>query len=294
MSKVICEREDLVAVADAVRSKTGTTEEMTLGEVTSGIYSISGGSVEVVQTTGNSTTSVMSQKAVTDAIDQLSEEIVDQQETVNSLTLGIASDGLIYLFVDGNPKGTGIPQGQSGDVFGYVDENNTIVLTGKLAEDTYFVKYEKEGGGTIDIGELELIPTPTYTNLAKPNDASWKVPYRINSSYAEKEETSYPALVTTNYIEVKKGDVIRVKNIDFKATSYISYSRIIQYNNGTGVNFLSPQSNDAEFVVGGNGVTTITVKNTSPWTATFTHIRLCGKLTGSSADVIITKNEEIV
>jgi hypothetical protein len=34
--------------------------------------------------------------------------------TANDLSLGIASDGLIYLFVDGSPVGTGIPQGQSG------------------------------------------------------------------------------------------------------------------------------------------------------------------------------------
>lgn len=31
MSKVICEREDLVAIADSVREKTGSTEQMALG-----------------------------------------------------------------------------------------------------------------------------------------------------------------------------------------------------------------------------------------------------------------------
>lgn len=91
-----------------------------------------------------------------ETVDRLSEEIDDQQEQVNSLTLGIASDGLIYLFKGGSPVGTGIPQGQSGDVFGYVDENNTIVLTGKLADGTYNIKYEMEDGSTLDIGELEL------------------------------------------------------------------------------------------------------------------------------------------
>lgn len=37
MSKVICEREDLVAIADAIRSKTGETNEMTLAEIKSKI-----------------------------------------------------------------------------------------------------------------------------------------------------------------------------------------------------------------------------------------------------------------
>ena len=41
MSKVICEREDLVNIADAVRAKTGTSSEMTLGQIATGIGGIS-------------------------------------------------------------------------------------------------------------------------------------------------------------------------------------------------------------------------------------------------------------
>lgn len=40
MSKVICEREDIVAIADAVRSKGNTTEAMTLGEIKTAVYNI--------------------------------------------------------------------------------------------------------------------------------------------------------------------------------------------------------------------------------------------------------------
>ena len=43
MSKVICEREDLVAVADAIRSKTGETAGMALNEMPKAIGGISGG-----------------------------------------------------------------------------------------------------------------------------------------------------------------------------------------------------------------------------------------------------------
>lgn len=39
---IITERSNIVAIADAVRSKTGETEELTLGEIISGINSISG------------------------------------------------------------------------------------------------------------------------------------------------------------------------------------------------------------------------------------------------------------
>lgn len=56
MSKVICEREDIVAIADAVRNKTGNSDEMTLGEIASGINGIEaggsgGGSVETCTVT---------------------------------------------------------------------------------------------------------------------------------------------------------------------------------------------------------------------------------------------------
>lgn len=90
------------------------------------------------------------------------------------LSLGTASDGLIYIFVDGAPVGTGIQQGQSGDVFGYVDENNTVVLTGNLADGTYSIKYETEDADgntkTVDIGDLVLDTNTYYTvtsNLTK-------------------------------------------------------------------------------------------------------------------------------
>ena len=45
MSKIICEKEELTAVADAIRAKTASTAAMSLGEMATNIASISGGSV---------------------------------------------------------------------------------------------------------------------------------------------------------------------------------------------------------------------------------------------------------
>lgn len=93
------------------------------------------------------------------------------------ISLGIASDGLIYIFVDGTPVGAGIPQGQSGDVFGYVDENNTIMLNGNLADGTYSLKYEMENGNVVNIGDMVLDSnvyysvTSTLTNCTINNSA---------------------------------------------------------------------------------------------------------------------------
>lgn len=48
-------------------------------------------------------------------------------------------------------------------VFGYVDENNNIIVSGKLASGTYSVKYEMEDGTTIDIGNLEFDSNVYYS-----------------------------------------------------------------------------------------------------------------------------------
>lgn len=135
--------------------------------------------VTLVQGIGTRTDAVMSQKAVMDAL--------------NGLSLGIASDGLIYIFVNGTPVGTGVSQGASGDVFGYVDENNTIVLTGNLADGTYSVKYEMESGTTVNIGNMVLDSTVYYTVTSNLTNCT-----NSNSTKSIAEGSSYSATITAN------------------------------------------------------------------------------------------------
>ena len=121
----------------------------------------------------------------------------DKAELINaikgSLTLGIASDGLIYIFVDGTPVGTGIPQDQSGDVFGYVDENNTIVLNGNLSDGTYTVKYEMENGDIVDIGNMVLDSTVYYSVASNLTNCSIN-----NSTKTAPQGSSFSATITAN------------------------------------------------------------------------------------------------
>lgn len=112
----------------------------------------------------------------------------------DKLSLGIASDGLIYLFVDGQPVGTGIPQGASGDVFGYVDENNTIVLSGALADGTYTVKYEMEDGSVLEIGDMVLGKVEVYYSVTSNLTAC----VSNNSVASVVEGGSYSATITAN------------------------------------------------------------------------------------------------
>jgi hypothetical protein len=48
-------------------------------------------------------------------------------------------------------------------VFGYVDKNNNIIVSGNLADGSYNVKYEMENGLTVDIGDLVLDTRTYYT-----------------------------------------------------------------------------------------------------------------------------------
>ena len=60
-------------------------------------------------------------------------------------------------------------------IFGYVDENNNIVIHAPLANGTYTAKYEMSDGSTVDIGELSLGDTisvkANLTNCFLESDA---------------------------------------------------------------------------------------------------------------------------
>ena len=88
---------------------------------------------------------------------------------------------------------------KEGGVVGYIDENNNIILSGNLAKDTYTIKYEMEDGSIINIGDLELVSAPTYTNLFDPSAATLK--QRISSSGSLKNTDADENWIS-DYIEV--------------------------------------------------------------------------------------------
>ena len=77
-------------------------------------------------------------------------------------------------------------------VFGRVDENNNIILTGNLTDETYTLKYEDAAGNLITIGTLNGEDVQTYVNRLKESIADdgslynggkgWKADTRLNSS----------------------------------------------------------------------------------------------------------------
>ena len=108
------------------------------------------------------------------------------------LSLGIASDGLVYLFVGGEPVGTGIPQGQSADVYGYIDENNHIVLEG-VKEGSYTFAFVKEDGSTIFGGAFERDDNTYYSVTSNLTNCTID-----NATKTVAEGESYSSTITAN------------------------------------------------------------------------------------------------
>jgi hypothetical protein len=131
--------------------------------------------------------------AHSDIREQISQLSVDKADK-SAMTLGVHTDGFVYLFINGAPQGNGLDikaDVVEGDVFGYVDENNVIVLNGALAEGTYSVKYEMEDGSTVDIGNLVLDNNVYYSitnNLTNCTNS--------NNTVQMVEGGSYSATIT--------------------------------------------------------------------------------------------------
>lgn len=78
-------------------------------------------------------------------------------------------------------------------IFGYVDEDNNIIVQGNLADGTYTVKYEMEGGTTVDIGDLVLDSNTYYSVTKKLTNCTIS-----NSATQVVGGGSYSATVTAN------------------------------------------------------------------------------------------------
>lgn len=108
-------------------------------------------------------------------------------------------------------------------VFGRVDTNNNIILTGELADGTYVLKYEDADGKLTEIGSVDIggpaytnqLPISTDTNDSIFNGTGYKVGYRLNSSSAVvavgTAGASNPVFVT-GFIPVTTGQTVYLKN----------------------------------------------------------------------------------
>ena len=109
-------------------------------------------------------------------------------------------------------------------IYGDIDANNVITLYGALAEETYTVKYEKEDGTLIDIGNLSLVEEVEIVNqipisqnangslfVGTNGEKGYKTGFRLSSSSGA--ESSQTGSEVTGFIPVKLNDDVYVKNI---------------------------------------------------------------------------------
>jgi hypothetical protein len=264
----------------------------------------------IVQNTGNSTEKVMSQAAVTAAL-----------ETLTALPYGGSREWL-----ENNGDKTQLYQ-IGGYVWGYIESNgwtksDTQFLVVSSASDMtnegdtpYLLRsgnegtvYEyKEASGDAGIPVYDSKPTtanegdiiavggrkykasittkqvPNFTNLADPTSSDWLENTRISSSGLP----TYNGITTTNYIAVEVEDVVRIKGLDVNTNNY---ARVAIYNSSKAMQSSSKISG------AGSYISDVTYdENGAQFTVSTTHpyFRFCGTPTGTSTDIIITVNEEI-
>lgn len=158
---------------------------------------------------------------------------------ISNLTLGLHTDGLFYIFINGEPVGNGISLPEaSGDVYGNVDSGNNIILNGDLADGNYYIKYEMADGSTIDIGELVLDtttePEENYTNFFVVGGEGYIEPGRCSSTGADRTDAT--SSFVTNYIDVEYGDAVYIEGYQ-TPTSTNPYCGV-KYTDGTTGGFM--------------------------------------------------------
>lgn len=147
-------------------------------------------------------------------------------------------------------------------VYGYVDADNNIIVSGSLADGTYAVKYEMQNGSTLDIGELKFhySVTNTLTNCVSSNNSTsaanggvYSATISANDGYElrsivvtmDDEDISSTAVSgNTISIESVKGDIV----ITATATEVIVATNFFKAT--PTVNTIATASQDA-LVIGG-------------------------------------------
>ena len=78
-------------------------------------------------------------------------------------------------------------------IFGVVDSDNNVILTGQLEDGTYSIKYEMENGNTVNIGKLVLDTRTYYSITNNLTDCT-----NSNSATEVVEGGSYSATISAN------------------------------------------------------------------------------------------------
>ena len=210
-------------------------------------------------------------------------------------------------------------------VFGTVDANNNIILSGDLTDGFYSVKYEDSDGNVIDIGNLGISSAPTYTNLLPTaigqdgvvlNGVGYVDGYRLTGDCNASGQLSYHSAATgyflTGYMPITKeqietGCTIYVKGVnltandgnvrmlvapDYNYTGYINNVKIVN-DSIPGVTFTQIADQYYKFNLSYDFLRNGNYPHATTGAA-FSDVKYFRmSLTGSGEGVIITLNQEI-
>lgn len=234
-------------------------------------------------------TNTSSHTDIREQIGQLSSEKVDKSD------LEIIKDEIRVSVIEsfgGNP------------VFGYVDENNNIILSGNLADGNYSIKYEMEDGSTVDIGQLtffneqpesmvNLLDTAYDTDLKTVyNGVGWQANMRISNSKLGAT-TGLKSILTGLIPFGNTDDVFHIRGVE--RVNYVSGSDSGYYSCWTASGgYISDSLKgfpETSYGSDENGDFTITMNSEFTLPSGTAYIRFqFGSPTG---DVIITRNQLI-
>lgn len=191
-------------------------------------------------------------------------------------------------------------------VFGRVDADNNIILTGELADGSYTLKYEDPEGnqteiGTIEIGGVEIInQIPLAVDLSGNiygedyNGDGVNDGYKVNTRVSGGNDQTYDGVTTTGYIPAQVGDTVYFKNITMSKTGHKYACRVALFNGLTTSNQMSADTESAGdlFTWDENGnAAAFTVRNWFTDGTTVQYIRVGAAYIG--ADSIISINQPI-
>lgn len=118
-------------------------------------------------------------------------------------------------------------------VFGTVDAENNIILTGNLADGTYTIKYEDAEGNVTEIGTLNHsnVAEPTYTNLFVPETAT----INTRMSGSSQQPTNKDGYVMSGLIQLPEPITITTSYDDttpfivVPATMWVNSANLLGY-----------------------------------------------------------------
>lgn len=296
---------------------------------------------------------------------EFAQKLAAEHVPLNNITLGIHTDGLVYIFVNGSPVGSGVEMQTSAPISGYIDSENNLILKentpGALPDGEYTAGFVMEDGSIVTIGQLVkdtnvyYSVTNTLTNCTTDNSAAqviegeaYTATITANDGYELKSvsvtmggeavsvsggsisiaevtgnivitavaEESVVAPSYTNY--AKNFEVGRLKSggtVDSTSTAATTCSDYIPFTQGTVVRvkgFGALTEYNVALYDSSKVSQSVSKANAAPGFITYAYdsasgivtlealstaislLRVSGILTGTTSDVIITVNEEIV